>query len=328
MPPSRIPAPHSRPLTEASGFLFHRNSLIVSGGVLFLAAWEGFVALVVLLGLILGAAVLSKTWTRLSLVRVSCKRTVRERRLFPGDQTELSLEVANRKPVPLPWVEIEDAIPPELVDENLPPSPWRPNCGSLLRSSSLLGYRRARWKFSLRAGKRGFYSLGPLRLRSGDLFGFYRRMMEVPLPEAIIVYPQIFPISQLLHPLALPAGGCSLCEENFSRPGPPNRAPRLSALRQSAPHPLEGERPRSGPPGEGPRAHRDVAGLPLLRGRQLPEGRRISGGRFRVGDQLGGFPRPSPCRQRNPHRSFCQRPDDRLRAAGPDPPRGEPGADL
>lgn len=121
--PSSIPAPHFRPFTEASGFLFHRNSLIVSGGILLLSAWEGFVALVVLLGLILGAAVLSKIWTRLSLVRVSCKRTVRERRLFPGDQTELSLEVANRKPVPLPWIEIEDAIPPELVDENLPPSP-------------------------------------------------------------------------------------------------------------------------------------------------------------------------------------------------------------
>lgn len=216
--PSFIPAPHFRSFTEASGFLFHRNSLIVSGGVLLLAAWEGFVALVVLLGLILGAAVLAKTWTRLSLVRVSCKRTVRERRLFPGDQTELSLEVANRKPLPLPWVEIEDAIPLELADENLPPSPCRPNCGSLLRSSSLLWYRRARWKFSLRAGKRGFYSLGPLLLRAGDLFGFYRRRMEFPLPEFIIVYPKIFPISQFSIPSLFPLGEVRSAKRIFQDP--------------------------------------------------------------------------------------------------------------
>jgi len=114
--------------------------------------------------------------------------------------------VANRKLVPLPWVEIEDAIPPGLAAENLPPSTWRPNYGSLLRSSSLLWYRRAKWKFSLRAGKRGFYSLGPLRLRSGDLFGFYRRMMEAPLFESIIVYPKIFPIRQFTLPSLFPLG--------------------------------------------------------------------------------------------------------------------------
>jgi len=202
----------------SSGYLFHNGSLLVAGGILLISAWQDLVTLVVPLGLVLAAALMAKTWARLSLVRVSCKRTVRERRLFPGDQTELSLEVANRKPVPLPWIEIEDAIPPELVGENLPPSPWRPNCGSLLRSSSLLGYRRARWKFSLRARKRGFYSLGPLRLRSGDLFGFYRRMMEVPLPEAIIVYPQIFPISCFSIPSLFPLGDVRSAKRIFQDP--------------------------------------------------------------------------------------------------------------
>jgi uncharacterized protein (DUF58 family) len=171
-----------------------------------LSAWEGFITLVVLLGLILGAALLARTWTRLSLVRVSCKRTIREHRLFPGDRTELKLEVTNRKPVPLPWIELEDAIPPELADENLPPSSRRPNCGSLLRSSSLLWYRRARWKYSLRAGKRGFYSLGPTHLRAGDLFGFYRRVMEVPLFESVLVYPRIFPLSHFSLPPLFPLG--------------------------------------------------------------------------------------------------------------------------
>ena len=204
--PSSIPAPHFRPLTEASGFLFHRNSLIVAGGILFLSAWEGLVTIVIPLGLILAAALLAKTWARLSLVQVSCKRTVREKRLFPGDRTDVRLELANRKILPLPWVEIEDAIPAQLLEEKLPPSAQRPECASLLRSSSLLWYRRAKWKFSLRAGKRGFYSLGPLGLTSGDLFGFYRRRIEFPQPEFIIVYPRIFPIPPFSPPSLFPLG--------------------------------------------------------------------------------------------------------------------------
>ena len=128
LPLSRTPASHSSPFTQESGFLFHRNSLLGMAGVLLLSAWEGLVTLVVLLGLVLAAALLAKAWARFSLVQVSCKRHVKERRLFPGDRTELSLELANRKLLPLPWVEIEDAIPPQLLEEKYPPSARRPDC--------------------------------------------------------------------------------------------------------------------------------------------------------------------------------------------------------
>jgi uncharacterized protein (DUF58 family) len=195
-----------RPSSISSGYLFHNGSLLVVGGILLISAWEGLVTLVVPLGLVLAAALLAKTWARLSLVQVSCKRTVREKRLFPGDRTDVRLELANRKILPLPWVEIEDAIPVQLLEGNFPPSAQRPECASLLRSSSLLGYRRAKWKFSLRAGKRGFYSLGPLRLTSGDLFGFYRRSLEIPQPEFIVVYPRIFPLGSFAPPSLFPLG--------------------------------------------------------------------------------------------------------------------------
>lgn len=187
-------------------------------GVLLLSAWEGLVTLVVLLGLVLAAALLAKAWARFSLVQVSCKRHVKERRLFPGDLTELSLELANRKLLPLPWVEVEDAIPPQLLEEKYPPSARRPDCASLLRSSSLLWYRRAKWKFPLRAGKRGFYVLGPLRLTSGDLFGFYRRRIESPQPEFIIVYPKIFPIPLFSPPSLFSLGQIRSAKRIFQDP--------------------------------------------------------------------------------------------------------------
>lgn len=207
-----------RAFSTPSGYLFHGGSLLAAGGVLFLSAWGGLVTLVVPLSLVLAAALLAKFWARLSLVQVSAKRTVKETRLFPGDQTEIRLEVANRKLLPLPWVEIEDAIPPQLLAENLPPSAHRPGCGSLLRSSSLLWYRRTKWKYSLRAGKRGFYSLGPLRLTSGDLFGFYRRRVDFPQPAFMIVYPKIFPIPSFSPPSLFPLGDIRSQKRIFQDP--------------------------------------------------------------------------------------------------------------
>lgn len=174
--------------------------------------------LVVPLGLVVAAAVLSRFWSRLSLMQVSCKRTLKETRLFPGDRTELRLEVANRKILPLPWVEIEDALPLGLLGEQLPPSALRPGCGSLLRSSSLLWYRRAKWKVSLRAEKRGLYALGPLALSSGDPFGFYRRRAVFPGPDSIIVYPKIFPIGAFSPPSRFPLGDIRCEKRIFSDP--------------------------------------------------------------------------------------------------------------
>lgn len=212
---------HGRLFSNPSGYLFHNGSLLVAGGILLLSAWQGLVTLVVPLGLVLAAALLAKSWARLSLVRVSCQRTVRETRLFPGDQTELRLEMANRKILPLLWVEIEDAIPPHLSAETLPPSDHRPNCGSLLRSSSLLWYRRTKWTLSLKAGKRGFYSLGPLSLTSGDPFGFYRRRADFLQPEFILVYPEIFPIPPFLTPSRFPLGDIRSEKRIFPDPARP-----------------------------------------------------------------------------------------------------------
>jgi uncharacterized protein (DUF58 family) len=207
-------APHFRPATAVSGFLLHRSSLLAAGGILLLSAWQGLATLVVPLGLVVAAAVLSRFWSRLSLIRVFGKRTVKETRLFPGDRTELRLEVANRKILPLPWVEIEDAVPPGLLAEHLPPSALRPGCGSLLRSSSLLWYRRAKWKVFIQAEKRGLYSLGPLALSSGDPFGFYRRRAVFPQPASIIVYPKTFPIVSFSPPSRFPLGDIR-CEKRI-----------------------------------------------------------------------------------------------------------------
>jgi uncharacterized protein (DUF58 family) len=221
LPSSGPPGFPFRPSTAVSGFLFHKSSLLLLTGILLLSAWGGLVTLVVPLSLILAAAVLSRFWSRLSLMQVSGKRALKETRLFPGDRTELRLEVVNRKILPLPWVEIEDAVPPGLLAEQLPPSALRPDLGSLLRSSSLLWYRRAKWKVFLQAGKRGLYSLGPLSISSGDPFGFYRRRAVFPQPDSIIVYPKIFPLASFSPPSRFPLGDIRSEKRIFQDPARP-----------------------------------------------------------------------------------------------------------
>ncbi len=187
------------------GLLLSKYGLIFMLGGLLLAAWFGQVVIVVLLGLVLSTAGLSKLWSRFSLVGVSCQHYLSEQRVFPGESIELKLRVANRKLLPLPWLQVDDEIPYGL-DDSLALTPGnRPGCGLLGKSAALLWYTAVSWRHQLNCQKRGYYELGPIRLSSGDIFGFYPRSVTEPLIDHIIVYPRIYQIAELsipsLHPL-------------------------------------------------------------------------------------------------------------------------------
>ena len=190
---------------QPSGYLLQKASLYVLGGILFLAAWKGQAGIVILLGLVISAAGLARLWSRVSLAGVRCRRRVREGRLFPGESTELKLEIFNRKPLPLPWVKVEDEIPVELARELASAPATRPGYYLLSRWASILWYRKASWKYQLHGEKRGYYRLGSLTVTSGDIFGFYPRWRQFASADHVTVYPRIFPIERLevppLHPM-------------------------------------------------------------------------------------------------------------------------------
>jgi uncharacterized protein (DUF58 family) len=204
--PSIYPEESRSLAAQPTSYLLHKASLYILGGVLFLAAWKGQAGIVVLLGLVFSAAGLAGLWSRVSLARVHCRRLIRERRLFPEESTEVTLEIYNRKLVPLPWVKVDDEIPTELARE-VPTEPSsRLGYGLLTRSVSLLWYRKAGWKYRLKAEKRGYYRIGPLTVASGDIFGFYPRWASFPCADFVLVYPRIFPIEELRIPSLHPVG--------------------------------------------------------------------------------------------------------------------------
>src|SRR5512135_349810 len=89
--------------SQPSGYLLHKISLLVFWAILLLAAWKSQAGIVILVGLVFSTAGLAALWSRVSLAGVRCRRSVGERRLFPGESTELILKIINRKLLPLPW---------------------------------------------------------------------------------------------------------------------------------------------------------------------------------------------------------------------------------
>jgi len=192
--------------SRAAGYLLQKAGLVVLLGILLVAAWAGQAPIVMLTSLFLSAALLAKGWSSLSIKGVTCTRTLKEERFFPGEYTEVGIKVTNRKPLPLPWFQIEQELPIGISgDLPLKPSAW-PGQGLLHQEGSLLWYRSMRWKFRLDCRRRGYYTIGPMRFTSGDVFGFYSRSMHVPGLNHVIVYPTLFPVEKMSIPSLQPMG--------------------------------------------------------------------------------------------------------------------------
>lgn len=203
--------------------------LIMLAGFL-LAAWNGLLVLVTLLGLALAAAGLTRLWSRLSLTGVSCQRLLSERRVFPGDYIELKLQLSNRKLLPLPWIQVDDEIPIGFAPDILPTPETRLGFGFLSKTAALLWYSRVNWKSRLYCSKRGYYQLGPIRISSGDIFGFYPRSATQPLTDYIIVYPKLLPVEQTALPSLFPWGNARADRRIFEDPT------RIMGIRDYKPH--------------------------------------------------------------------------------------------
>ncbi len=184
---------------------------------------------VIAVGLLLVEAV-SRLWDRFSLRGVEYRRHLSQSRAFFGEEVELVIEVVNRKPLPLAWLEIEDEVPRDLtlVGARLHSS-HKPLRMILVNLLSLRWYERVRRRYRLRCDQRGDHVFGPARLQSGDLFGIYREGMDVEGSDRLLVYPRIVPLERLGLPSQAPLGDLRSEERIFEDPT------RLASLREYRP---------------------------------------------------------------------------------------------
>jgi uncharacterized protein (DUF58 family) len=176
---------------------FHWVMLAVLLGLFIFSAIRQMVPLLATTAFLLVLTILPHLWSRYALRSLSGSITGLER-AFPGEEIELLVELSN-KGLPLPWLEIEIEVPCRLATGKRAHSPYT---WERLRWVTALGRGQViSWRHSLTARARGDYRLGPLRLRSGDMFGLFPRELVLPHFHSLLVYPRIFPLTKLGLPL-------------------------------------------------------------------------------------------------------------------------------
>jgi uncharacterized protein (DUF58 family) len=132
--------------------------------------------------------------SRTALVGVEAEIELTPTRMQAGDAFTARIVVVNRKPLPMPWLEVRLVLP-----EGIDPEPALPG---MPRSSVGIGFaprghERVTVTFALRATQRGAYELGPIRLRSSDWLGFTNLETSLAPRPSIVVYPK--PLSVADH---------------------------------------------------------------------------------------------------------------------------------
>ena len=146
-------------------------------------------------------------WNRLSLRRVDYERHFDKLRAFPGETFKMTLSVTNRKLLPLSWLEVSDSVPMALppMEGVLIPT-YIPQVGKLTAVFSLRWYERVNRRYELQCPARGIYMLGPLDIRSGDIFTLFESQENRENRDRLVVYPCVWPLEELGLPSKEPFG--------------------------------------------------------------------------------------------------------------------------
>jgi uncharacterized protein (DUF58 family) len=146
-------------------------------------------------------------WSRHCLQKVEYRRHLGRTRAFFGEEIDLTVEVVNRKLLPLAWLQTSDEFPRPL--EVLQGEVWtsyRADRALLTSLLSLRWYERARLHYRVRCCERGDHVFGPVKLQSGDVFGFQSQEIDLPVLDHLLVYPRVVSLAQLGLPSRHPFG--------------------------------------------------------------------------------------------------------------------------
>ncbi|HEV1997022.1 MAG TPA: DUF58 domain-containing protein [Candidatus Dormibacteraeota bacterium] len=163
------------------------RGLLVAGGlaILFFFAYVTAIRLAFMLvyfGVLLVAV--CWTWARVAGRGLEVTRGAQEGAYEVGQEFREKMEVSNSSIVGVPWVVVEDRAGIPGYEAS--------------RVFSLPGRGSRRWTTQGRFTRRGRYTLGPIRLTTGDPFGFFQRTQVVGVPAMITVYPRLVDVIDLL----------------------------------------------------------------------------------------------------------------------------------
>jgi uncharacterized protein (DUF58 family) len=184
------------------GFLANRNvAMLALGGILLL---------------IVGV---STVWKNNALLGVTYEREFNRTRVFPGEPIEMTVVVSNDKILPLTWLRFRDELPisphADVISQMASEIAGR---HVLYNSYSMQGRERIRRQVQLVFPRRGYYKCGPVTYESGDIFTLFTIERVHNATNTLVVYPQIWPLSELGLPAKEPFGELKVLRSLFTDP--------------------------------------------------------------------------------------------------------------
>lgn len=164
---------------------------------------------VILLYFFVGANLLGRWWTGRAINRLVYNRKY-DHKVFPGEIVPVQIEIKNGSWLPLVWLRVQDYYPIEIAETS-----------SFSRVISLGPREKTLLNYSLKSQKRGYYTVGPLHVSTGDLLGMSNEKQSQGAADHITVYPRVVPLSEIKLPSRSPMGTMRHTQPIFEDPTRP-----------------------------------------------------------------------------------------------------------
>ncbi|MCB0104764.1 MAG: DUF58 domain-containing protein [Caldilineaceae bacterium] len=153
-----------------------------------------------------GVWIFSHWWIRRVLEKLEVQRLMVDH-AFLNEKVPVTLRFVNHSRLPLPWLQLQEQAPLDVRDAS--------DYNQVLTVGS---QTKAEHVYTLYCKRRGYYQVGPLVLRTGDLFGFVNGSRQENQPMPLIVYPQVVSLEQLGLPSRSPFGTIASRQRLFEDP--------------------------------------------------------------------------------------------------------------
>ena len=164
----------------------------------------------------IGVILFSWLWTYYSLRGITLRRYSRDARMESGDFLKEIYEISNQSWIWKAWIEVTDL------------SGITNTSGSKILTR--IGSKQIRSYFAYtQVYQRGFYSLGPTLIRSGDILGVFTRELRFDSTQNILVTPTVMEIDHLEKPYGYLPGGKALQRKS------PETTPYDAGIREYSP---------------------------------------------------------------------------------------------
>ena len=164
------------------------GGLVLIGIVLVFALATGFDLFARLFYVLALAVAGSYLWSWLNLRWLEVTVDRRTPRVHVGQPLVERITVRNKGWLPKSWLEVVELT--DLQDHHT----------GMTISLAAKGFRS--WRTSTRSRRRGVYSLGPLRITTGDPFGLFRLERHYTDSQKVLVLPEVVPLSRFFIPTA------------------------------------------------------------------------------------------------------------------------------